>query len=280
MKSKYLGMILALHAGDSLGATLEFCSPQDKNNWQTEIIGGGHFRWNPGDATDDTDLALAVLESIQNNRFNQQECISKFIEWYKKGPRDIGQTTRLGIESLENGSLIGPNVSLSNGSLMRCAPLAVLNLPRAEVNDFVEQATLLTHNNAKCVYLDKVFIEILQYAFTAKSKLDVYNFAKELTKNNLELATLINAIPTTPWNKLSTSGYVVDGIICALWSLYHTDSVEEGLVQIVNRGDDSDTNGAISGALLGAFYGVEGIPERYLRTLQYRDRITNYINSL
>lgn len=65
-------MLLGLHCGDSLGATLEFCSPQAKENWQRDIIGGGHFRWKPGDATDDTDLALTILESLEGNSFNQK----------------------------------------------------------------------------------------------------------------------------------------------------------------------------------------------------------------
>ena len=272
-------MLLGLHCGDSLGATLEFCSPQAKENWQTEIIGGGHFRWKPGDATDDTDLALIILESLEGNSFNQKTCINKMIAWLKTDPKDVGLTTRTGIESLENGVLPEPTISLANGSLMRCSPLALLDIPQEQLNIYIEEACVLTHNNPKCVYLDKVFIQILKFAMTANNKQQVFDFATNLTAKNLEIDSRIAIIPSTSWDQLSTRGYVVDGLICALWSLYHAKDFEEGLVLVVNRGDDSDTNGAISGALLGAFYGQEAIPERYLNKLQYRQQIINLVNS-
>lgn len=272
-------MLLGLHCGDSLGATLEFCSPQAKENWQRDIIGGGYFRWKPGDATDDTDLALTILESLEGNSFNQKTCINKMIAWLNNNPKDVGLTTRTGIEALEQGLVPEPTISLANGSLMRCSPLALLEIPQEQLNIYIEQACVLTHNNPKCVYLDKVFIQILKFAMTAQNKKDVFDFAKKLTAKNLEIASRIEIIPTTPWEQLSTRGYVVDGLICALWSLYHGKNFEEGLIYVVNRGDDSDTNGAISGALLGAFYGVEAIPERFLEKLQYRQKIIDLVNS-
>ncbi|OCK76495.1 ADP-ribosylglycohydrolase family protein [Lepidopterella palustris CBS 459.81] len=63
--SRIAGALLALHAGDSLGASLEF-SPWASvrtryPNGLREIIGGGPFNWPPGHATDDTDLTRAVL---------------------------------------------------------------------------------------------------------------------------------------------------------------------------------------------------------------------------
>ena len=63
--SKVLGALLGVHAGDSLGATLEF-TPwseiiQHHPNGLRSIIGGGPFSWPAGHATDDTDLTRAVL---------------------------------------------------------------------------------------------------------------------------------------------------------------------------------------------------------------------------
>ena len=48
---------------------------------------------------------------------------------------------------------------------------------------------------------------------------------------------------------------------------------------IVNRGGDSDTLGAITGAICGAYYGVEAIPTRWLENLQYRQRIEDSIEA-
>lgn len=58
-------------------------------------------------------------------------------------------------------------------------------------------------------------------------------------------------------------GYVRVAFRLAFWELFHAPSFEAGLIDVVNRGGDSDTNGAIAGALLGAFYGEGAIPERW-----------------
>lgn len=45
------------------------------------------------------------------------------------------------------------------------------------------------------------------------------------------------------------------------------------MTEVVNLGGDTDTSGAILGALAGAHYGVEAIPKRWLEDLQNRDGI-------
>ncbi len=49
----------------------------------------------------------------------------------------------------------------------------------------------------------------------------------------------------------------------ALWELWHAPTFEAGLIDVVNRGADADTNAAVAGALLGAKWGEEAIPERW-----------------
>jgi ADP-ribosyl-[dinitrogen reductase] hydrolase len=45
----------------------------------------------------------------------------------------------------------------------------------------------------------------------------------------------------------------------ALWCFYHTQSLEEGLLAVLNMGGDAETIGAIYGQLAGVFYGVGDI---------------------
>lgn len=49
-----------------------------------------------------------------------------------------------------------------------------------------------------------------------------------------------------------------------------TDSFEEALTEVINMGGDTDTAGAILGALAGAYYGIGQIPRRWLDGLQNR----------
>jgi ADP-ribosyl-[dinitrogen reductase] hydrolase len=69
------------------------------------------------------------------------------------------------------------------------------------------------------------------------------------------------------------TGYVVDSLEAALWAFAGSESFEEGALMAVNLGDDADTTGAVYGQIAGVFYGVNGIPERWLEKIAMRDRI-------
>ncbi|XP_065195096.1 uncharacterized protein LOC135826407 [Sycon ciliatum] len=64
--------------------------------------------------------------------------------------------------------------------------------------------------------------------------------------------------------EIKGTGYVVKTLEAALWAFYHTDDFESGCLKVVNLGDDADTTAAVYGQLAGAFYGVEGIPKKWL----------------
>jgi ADP-ribosyl-[dinitrogen reductase] hydrolase len=50
-------------------------------------------------------------------------------------------------------------------------------------------------------------------------------------------------------------------------ALFDTDNFEDCLVDTVNRGGDADTTGAIAGMIVGALYGLDAIPERWVKRL-------------
>lgn len=50
----------------------------------------------------------------------------------------------------------------------------------------------------------------------------------------------------------------------ALWEFFHAPTFEAALIDVVNRGGDSDTNAAITGALLGAVWGADAIPRAWI----------------
>jgi ADP-ribosylglycohydrolase len=74
--------------------------------------------------------------------------------------------------------------------------------------------------------------------------------------------------PRLPVERLSTGGYVVDSLRCAVWAVQQTTSPEAILIALVNRGHDADTTGAIAGGLLGVLYGVDAWPSRWLERLE------------
>jgi hypothetical protein len=76
-----------------------------------------------------------------------------------------------------------------------------------------------------------------------------------------------------PVCKRATMGFPPACIPACLYFLIATESFEEALTEIINHGGDTDTAGAILGAMAGAHYGIDGIPRRWLEGLQNREGI-------
>ena len=73
--------------------------------------------------------------------------------------------------------------------------------------------------------------------------------------------------------EIKSSGYVVDSLEAAIWSLITTDSFKEALLKAVNLGDDTDTVGAITGGLAALYYGYENIPKEWIEVIVKRSGI-------
>lgn len=63
------------------------------------------------------------------------------------------------------------------------------------------------------------------------------------------------------------SGWIVETMQAVLQSLVEVGGFENCLVDVVNRGGDADTTGAITGMLAGAMYGRSALPSRWLKAL-------------
>jgi ADP-ribosylglycohydrolase len=87
------------------------------------------------------------------------------------------------------------------------------------------------------------------------------------------LVTEANRHGADPICRRATMGFPPACIPTCFYLLMATDSFEEALTEIINLGGDTDTSAAILGALAGACYGVDAIPERWLDGLQNREGI-------
>jgi len=131
-------LLAGLSAGDSLGSTSEFV-PQSRvpdvyaeyqdQGWPFRQVGGGSFGWQPGQPTDDTDMAMCLVKSFrQLGWFDGPDVACRFVEWMQGGPRDIGDTTQTTLSGIANGTpwfegglaeYRRNQNSAANGSLMR-----------------------------------------------------------------------------------------------------------------------------------------------------------------
>ena len=62
-------------------------------------------------------------------------------------------------------------------------------------------------------------------------------------------------------------GFTLKAMRVALWCAHRAADVEEALIAVVNAGGDTDTNGAVAGAVLGARFGLDAIPKRWRDTV-------------
>ena len=66
---------------------------------------------------------------------------------------------------------------------------------------------------------------------------------------------------------IRSSGFVVDTLEAAVWCFLTTDNYRDAVLKAVNLGEDTDTTGAVTGALAGLAYGTRGIPGVWRRQL-------------
>ena len=83
----------------------------------------------------------------------------------------------------------------------------------------------------------------------------------------------LDAFAQVQADQIKSSGYVVDTLEAAVWSLITTDSLEQALLKGVNLGEDTDTVGAVAGGLAGLFYGYDSIPDARLSVIKRREWI-------
>lgn len=74
------------------------------------------------------------------------------------------------------------------------------------------------------------------------------------------------------WEK-SGRGSAGNGAVMRCAPIGLLDSFEDGIIAVVNKGGDADTNGAVAGALLGAKCGYEQLPPRWVKGLWERERV-------
>ena len=100
---------------------------------------------------------------------------------------------------------------------------------------------------------------------------DCYNKALEQTQRPNVSPPVSDAVASAadrpPQDYPKHQGWVLIALQNAFYQLLNAKSLESGIIDTVMRGGDTDTNAAIAGALLGAAYGMDAIPPRWLRAV-------------
>ena len=297
---RYLGSLQGLAVGDALGTTLEFAKPGTFTPI-TDMVGGGPFSLRPGEWTDDTSMALCLAESlVEKNGFDPQDQMERYVRWWKEGHLshsgncfDIGNTTRKALSQFEitqdpfSGS--SDSFAAGNGSIMRLAPVPMFYSREPELAIMKSAESSRTTHGANeaidaCKYLSAIIAGAINGATKDELLSERYCPIDDYWENN-PLTPSIDDIARGSFKDkeppdIRGTGYVVQSLEAALWAFNKGNTFEEGCLLAVNLGDDADTTGAIYGQIAGAYFGEQGLPQKWLTNLAMRPIILDLAHRL
>jgi ADP-ribosyl-[dinitrogen reductase] hydrolase len=278
-------LVLATAAGDALGAPHEFRAPLDETA-ELRMTGGGIYGWKPGEWTDDTQLALALLSPLAAGNRHIEAVENALLMWFASGPRDVGSqisaVLRSGAPLLDSAAEFqhGRPDNAPNGGLVRIGPAALSYPGRPEqIATYARLTTGLTHPHIDCIDASILWaIAIDDTIRHAPPSDEPWDFA----------AALRHALDFVPkgrrvwWSQLideacdreavdfhENNGWVIDAFQAALSAIVHIPvpsgpapcrHLEAAISAAVRAGGDTDTIAAIAGSLLGARWGATAIP--------------------
>ena len=252
----------------------------------------------------DDDLAQAVelADSLLYDADLMRGFAQRMVQWFEDNARGIGMTTSEVLYELQDGVpppeaarnvYVEMNGIAPNGAVMRCAPVALASSRNPRL--LVEQSavsSVVTHFAPTCQWsciLVNAVIASLKHGLRP-DLVAIYEAALLDGMPDLLAQCESDGIPSDVFaaiangEKLPESmdwlrgnqrliGHTLLATQVGLWAAVVPMDFEEALVQVVSSGGDTDTNGAVAGAVLGARYGMDAIPYRWLECVPESNKI-------
>ncbi len=293
LRDRFRGSALGTFLGDALGRSVEGWPgfAIRKSFGILEQIADGTY-------TDDTEMMMGIMESLcEVGGFDPALTARKFLQNFNPargyGGRIYGVMDRLrrGVPWNNAGT-----DSWGNGSAMRIAPIGFFYYDDpVKLREAAIQSSIITHKHAKgiagaVVQATAVGIatrkglegqaigvgEFINLIIEDSGEIDQQMIGRlELIKEleGGDLRATIDAISSHFSCDVSAMGAVPPAIA----SFLLTRGFEESVVVAVNCGGDTDTIGAMSGAIAGAYYGYSHIPAKWLMPLENEGKGRDYV---
>ncbi|KXG53013.1 ADP-ribosylation/Crystallin J1 [Penicillium griseofulvum] len=312
LKSRAKGAIWGVCVADALGGPVQF---RDAGTFKpiTTLRYVEPFSQPAGSYSDDGSMTLALACSFSKSdmQYNHTLSIEYFVDWLTKGrfgtvghSWDVGRSTRISLRKwikygMEGGDFefaqvmvidaLNYNEYSGNGSLMRIVPIGVVYWNNSTLaREVARKHSQITHPSMACVEACEAYTELVCKAMNGETKkqlfhaLSVFPFTHPDLKERMSLYRYrtINDWKSKAPSEITSSGWVVDTLECALWAFFKYDTWKEGALAVVNLGGDSDTAGAVYGGLAGTFYGVDSIPSEWVDGMQNKGFIGSIADTL
>lgn len=301
----FRGALLGTAVGDALGMPVEGWSPTSITRQYGEIHEMLPARLGRGTYTDDTQMMIALAESmVRCQQVNGKDIANTYVKFcdprrgYGGGALRALRRISNGISWRESGVGDFPGGSFGNGGAMRIAPIGIVygSGDMERLRKVVETAVYCTHTHPLGIdgaVCQARAIGIVAQIDPASGHLSNTTVLQALHDAILtdefhaaldHIAQLLQKTAVSVEEVVSRLGHGVAAIEAVPATLYaflaHSQSFEEALVYAVGLGGDTDTIGAMTGALSGAYLGASQIPARWIDALEDGKYGRSYIGQL
>jgi len=296
-RDRYRGTLLGLAVGNTLGLPVE--------SWPSAEI---RDRYPKGvreiDPLEvklpwDDDLAQAVILAeaiLEHDTLRNDDLAARLVDWFESNGRGMGSQTRAVINALRQGLKPSEAAKLiwerdggqpaGNGAVMRCSPVA-MRWPndRKKLLEETENSSRVTHHDPRCSWSAFAVNLAVAEALNGRTA-SIQSIADTLEAAEVGPHTLhaVREVAGGTLERLrldgSAIGFTLKAMQAGLWCLEHPEDFEESLVAVIHAGGDTDTNGAVAGAILGALHGASAIPERWTARIHNADQLVSLADRL
>lgn len=305
----FQGALLGTFCGDALGMPFEGWPLAMMTEEMGEVTRMLPARLGAGTYTDDTQMMIAVGESLLEKKGVQGEDMALRLadayeeeRGYGRGAARVIERLKKGVPWDEAGKGLFPGGSYGNGAAMRIAPVALFyyDQPQA-LRKAITDASRITHTHPLGIEgaILQGFGVATALSMGLQGELNARAFLEEVkaatNTKNPELGRKIFLVEDlmenlATGNALSREEVVRDlghgikaqeSVPTALYAfLSHPHSFQEALSYAVGLGGDTDTIGAMAGALAGAYHGLSGIPQEWIEALEEGAKGRKYVLDL
>ena len=294
LTNRFTGSLLGLAVGDALGGRFEAQSAEGIRRRFPTVAKLMAYPTDELWYTDDTQMAIGVAEAlIACGEIRGAELCAAFVANYDE-TRGYGRGARAVLEAMADGvdyRIIArryfPGGSYGNGAAMRVAPVGLFfHDDEAAIWEQARRSALPTHlhplgiEGAQLLALavalavkaepfdrEAFFDRLLGACVTPefRAKLELARGVRDLA----DLAALGNGIEALESVPTAIAGFALS-----------PTSYEDAVGNAILLGGDTDTIAAMTGALSGAYLGVEGVPARLVALLEATFKGREYISAL
>ena len=240
-------------------------------------------------------MAIVLLHTI-NSGYTREKAIINYMKWANNNyPKCKGNSPFMGNNTRKLFVAGRPDVKLYNNRFKKCFP-SDINKENAQSNgplmraysfafidddSYIKEDVYITNPNDLCYNAVVTYVKAIKMAIINKTKQEIKVEIRKLIKHELLLTAFDQACTNTFRDVTKNRGHIIHSYYCAFWGLFQFDDYKSAIDSIIcltskpnekaiiyksgtyKKKDviigDTDTNAAIAGALIGAYYGLRMI---------------------